>query len=74
MDSINWLDRDIANGSSKNSVSKKDIKCNNTIKQCKMIKFDVLTYLNQKVINENIKEHNLKWPQIPDHAYRILIY
>ena len=35
MGSINWLDRDIANGSSKNSVSKKYIKCNNTIKQCK---------------------------------------
>ena len=25
------------------------------------------------VINENIKEHNPNWPQIPDHPYRILI-
>ena len=25
------------------------------------------------IINENIKEHNKKWPFIPDHAYRILI-
>ena len=23
--------------------------------------------------NENKTEHNLKWPYIPDHAYRILI-
>ena len=33
----------------------------------------------QKIINfddvteENIKEHNPNWPQIPDHPYRILI-
>ena len=33
----------------------------------------------QKIINfddvtkENIKEHNLNWPQISDHSYRILI-
>ena len=33
----------------------------------------------QKVINfddvtkENIKEHHLNWPQIPDHPYRTLI-
>ena len=25
------------------------------------------------VTKENIKEHNLNWPQIPDHQYRILI-
>ena len=31
-----------------------------------MINFD---YYN----NENIIEHNLKWPYIPDHPYRILI-
>ena len=24
-------------------------------------------------INENKTEHNLKWPYIPDHPYRILI-
>ena len=31
-----------------------------------MINFDDYT-------NENIIEHNLKWPHIPDHPYRILI-
>ena len=31
-----------------------------------MIKFDDYT-------NENKMEHNLKWPYIPDHPYRILI-
>ena len=25
------------------------------------------------VTNEGIKEHNPKWPEIPDHPYRILI-
>ena len=25
------------------------------------------------IINENNKEHNEKWPYIPDHLYRILI-
>ena len=25
------------------------------------------------IAKENIKEHNPKWPQIPDHLYRILI-
>ena len=30
-----------------------------------MINFDDYT-------NENIIEHNLKWPYIPDHPYRIL--
>ena len=32
----------------------------------KMINFDRTT-------NENNKEHNEKWPFIPDHPYRILI-
>ena len=31
-----------------------------------MINFDDYT-------NENIIEHNLKWPYIPNHPYRILI-
>ena len=31
-----------------------------------MIKLDDIT-------NENNKEHNEKWPYIPDHPYRILI-
>ena len=25
------------------------------------------------IINENNKNHNKKWPYIPDHPYRILI-
>ena len=30
--------------------------------------------INQdSIINENNKEHNEKWPYIPDHPYRILI-
>ena len=36
------------------------------IKYIKMINFDDYT-------NENIIEHNSKWPYIPDHPYRILI-
>ena len=32
----------------------------------KMINFDDYT-------NKNTIEHNLKWPYIPDHPYRILI-
>ena len=31
-----------------------------------MINFDEYT-------KENKKEHNLNWPHIPDHSYRILI-
>ena len=31
-----------------------------------MINFD-------DVMKENMKEHSQKWPQIPDHPYRILI-
>ena len=31
-----------------------------------MINFDDYT-------NENIVEHNSKWPHIPDHSYRIFI-
>ena len=31
-----------------------------------MISFDEYTYVNKK-------EHNLIWPYIPDHPYRILI-
>ena len=31
-----------------------------------MVNFDNYT-------NENKTEHNLKWPYIPDHSYRILI-
>ena len=57
-------------GTSKDLVSaKEDIKCNNIIKRLiiqKMINFD-------DVMKENIKEHNPNWPQIPDHAYKVLI-
>ena len=31
-----------------------------------MIDFDNFT-------KENIKKHNLNWPQIPDHTYRAII-
>ena len=31
-----------------------------------MIKFD-------DFVKDNIKQHNLNWPQIPNHPYRILI-
>ena len=32
----------------------------------KMINYDVVT-------KENANKHNLNWPQIPDHLYRMLI-
>ena len=42
--------------------------------------FDEYYYTLQKCLissrfftNENDKEHNKKWPYIPDHPYRILI-
>ena len=38
----------------------------NIYKISKIINFDDYT-------NENIIKHNLKWPYIPDHPYRILI-
>ena len=45
---------------------KEEIKCNNIIKQYKMINFDDVT-------NENIKEHNPILPQILDDPCRIFI-
>ena len=45
---------------------KKEIKCNNIIKQYKMINFDDVT-------KENIKEHNPILPQILHDPYRIFI-
>ena len=30
-------------------------------------------HINDNYTNENKTEHNLKWPYIPDHPYRILI-
>ena len=42
------------------------IRRSNIYKISKMINFDDYN-------NENIIEHNSKWPYIPDHPYRILI-
>ena len=42
------------------------IKCNNIIKDTKMVNFD-------DIIKENRKGHNPNWPQIPNHPYRMLI-
>ena len=47
-------------------MQKKKIKGYSIIKQCKMFNFDYIT-------KEDIKEHNSKWPEIPDHLYWILI-
>ena len=44
---------------------KEEIKCNNIIKQCKMINSDDVTRKH--------KELNPNWPQIPAHPHRILI-
>ena len=62
-----YLIETYAYGTSKDLVSEKEeIKCNNIIKQYKMINFDDVT-------KENIKERNPNWLQILDHPYRILI-
>ena len=54
-------------GQAKIMVSEKEeIKCNNIIKQYKMINFDHVT-------KENIKERNPILQQILDDPYRILI-
>ena len=45
-------------------LKKKEIKFNIIIKQNKMIKID-------DVAKEIIKEHNLNWPHISNHPYRI---
>ena len=43
-------------------------------------KLNVIIYQNNTkkfnfdyITKEDIKEHNPKWPEIPDHSYRILI-
>ena len=47
---------------------KEEIKCNNMIKKIqKLINFDDVT-------KENKKEHNINWPEIWDHPYRMLIF
>ena len=51
----------------KNLVCKKvGIKYNKIIKQQKMFNFDYIT-------KEDIKKHNLKWPEIHDHPYKMII-
>ena len=56
-----------AYGTSRGLICKKEkIKRDNIIKQYKKINFDYIT-------KKDIKENNSKWPQIPDHSYRILI-
>ena len=51
----------------KNLVCKKvEIKYNKIIKQQKMFNFDYIT-------KEDIKKHNLKWPEIHDHPYKMII-
>ena len=56
-----------AYGTSKDLVSKKQkIKSKNIINYTEMINF-------VDVAKENIEENNPNWPQIPDHAYKILI-
>ena len=56
-----------AHGMSIDIIHKKEkIKYVSIIKQQKNNYFDY-------VIKQDIKEHNPKWPEIPDHPYRILI-
>ena len=56
-----------AYGMSKDLISNKEkIKRKNIVKEYKIFNFDHIT-------NEDIKEHNPKWPEIPDHPYRMLI-
>ena len=47
-------------------TEKEEIKCNNIMKDTKMINFDDVT-------KEIIKEHDPNWPQISDHPYKVLI-
>ena len=47
---------------------KKENKCNDIKKQCKKWYKSALMLKKRKH-----KKHNLNWPQIPDHPYRILI-
>ena len=45
---------------------------------CNFVKITLLLFVIQmtnfdEYTNENKKDHNLNWPYIPDHPYRILI-
>ena len=42
------------------------------ITQCYFTKYYKINNLDS-ITNENNKEHNEKWPYIPDHPYRIII-
>ena len=46
-------------------MKKKGVNVSNKTRQ-NIINFDDVT-------KENLKEHNLNWPQFPDHPYRTLI-
>ena len=62
------FERKYAYGMNKNLVCKKvEIKYNKIIKQQKMFNFGYIT-------KEDIKKHNLKWPEIPDHPYKMIIF
>ena len=54
-----WNEKDLLS-------EKEEIKCNDIIKEYKMMNFNDVT-------KENIKEHNPNWPQILDYPYIILI-
>ena len=47
-------------GTSKDLLSKEEIKCNYVIKQQKLVNYDYMT-------RENIDKHNSSWPRIFDH-------
>ena len=47
-------------GTSKDLLSKEEIKCNYVIKQQKLVNNDYMT-------RENIDKHNSSWPRIFDH-------
>ena len=34
---------------------------------------DILQIIVNDIINESNEDHNLKWPYIPDHPYRMLL-
>ena len=63
MQSIDLIET-YAYGMGKYLVSEKEeTKCNNIIKDIKMINFDDVT-------KENITKYNPNWPQVPDHPYK----
>ena len=66
MQSINSIEK-YAYGYSKDLITEKEeIKCNNTINQCKK-------WLTLMMFQKKTNKHNPNWPEIADHPYRILI-